>query len=178
MQSFLDPLSDFSSVCHWCVEKHVAAVEQGANSRVAKVCDKGTQVCHGHTICTTNIDSTQKRDVPGKQQVILLTAAPRSSHLTDWLSSGGGPLTILASFWQPAPVSERQSRLACTRFFRVSLILFQGSAACLAYSAGVGSGNGAWDLGEADPFLSISFESASVPSPYPGFPSPATSNRM
>ena len=33
----------------------------------------------------------------------------------------------------------------------------------------VGSGNGAWDLGEADPFLSISFESASVPSPYPGF---------
>jgi hypothetical protein len=33
----------------------------------------------------------------------------------------------------------------------------------------VGSGNGAWDLGRADPLLSISSESASVPLPYPGF---------
>ena len=33
----------------------------------------------------------------------------------------------------------------------------------------VGSGDDAWDVGEADPLLSISFESASVPSPYPGF---------
>jgi len=33
----------------------------------------------------------------------------------------------------------------------------------------VGSGNGAWDLGEVGPLLSVSSESASVPSPYPGF---------
>ena len=48
--------------------------------------------------------------------------------------------------WQNAPVSDRHIRCPL-----------------------VGSGNGAWDLGEADPFLSISFESASVPSPYHGF---------
>ena len=34
---------------------------------------------------------------------------------------------------------------------------------------GVGSGNGAWGLGDADRLLSVSSKSASVLSPYPGF---------
>ena len=88
---------------------------------------------------------------PSSAETFTLQETPsfawRTNGLAQWQRRDRrDSFSIIAHFWRGAAVASGRAAVRL-----------------------VGSGDDAWDVGEADPLLSISFESASVPSPYPGF---------